>query len=218
MYKESRPHFGKLIRRSIFLFDAHIMSFINFRKSKTIFKSSLNSHVSWDTLYIGSRRFFPKRTILHSLLVSLNLKTNLAWLTIYFLIEFWITALLYFSVFSFHLRIFKNLINLLKFNLKRIVDVKKKPLSYSKMGHVQFTKIKEFNTFENYLPKFYSAGGSMDTVVHWTCHFFYWGSSLILKFIYSPFTEVKYFLSEHDKIQFYFYYLELVCEKCEEIH
>ena len=30
----------------------HFMSFINYRKWKTIFKLSLNSHVYWDTLYI----------------------------------------------------------------------------------------------------------------------------------------------------------------------
>ena len=30
----------------------YFMSFINHQKSKTIFKSSLNSHVYWDTLYL----------------------------------------------------------------------------------------------------------------------------------------------------------------------
>ena len=43
-YKENRPHFGKLIRLSI------LISFINFWKYTTIFKSSLNCHVYWDTL------------------------------------------------------------------------------------------------------------------------------------------------------------------------
>ena len=32
------------------LFLMHFMSFINYQKSKMIFKSSLNSHVYWDTL------------------------------------------------------------------------------------------------------------------------------------------------------------------------
>ena len=31
----------------------HFMSFINYRKSKTIFKSSLNSHAYWDTLWLN---------------------------------------------------------------------------------------------------------------------------------------------------------------------
>ena len=43
---EGRPHFGK------FIFDTHIISFIKYWKSKTTFKSSLNSHDYWDTLYI----------------------------------------------------------------------------------------------------------------------------------------------------------------------
>ena len=49
-YKADRPHFGKLIRLSIF-FLMHFMSFMNYRKSKAICKSSLNSHVYWDTLH-----------------------------------------------------------------------------------------------------------------------------------------------------------------------
>ena len=48
--QEGTQHFGKHIRR-FNLFLMNFMSFINYRKSKTIFKSSLNSHVYWDTLF-----------------------------------------------------------------------------------------------------------------------------------------------------------------------
>jgi len=46
-YEEGRPHFRKLIIRSIFLM--YFKSFINECKSKTIFKLSFNSYVYWDT-------------------------------------------------------------------------------------------------------------------------------------------------------------------------
>ena len=46
--KEGWPHFKKLIRLKFFFF--WCTRFIDGRKSKTIFKSSLNPHVYWDTL------------------------------------------------------------------------------------------------------------------------------------------------------------------------
>ena len=47
--KEGRPHFRKLIRRTLFIW-IHFILFINYWKSKTIIKPSVNSHVYWDTL------------------------------------------------------------------------------------------------------------------------------------------------------------------------
>ena len=49
-YKEGRPQLGKLIRRTLFHL-IHIIYFVDYQKSKTIFTSSLNFHVYWDTLY-----------------------------------------------------------------------------------------------------------------------------------------------------------------------
>lgn len=42
--KEGKPHFQILKRRSVFIL-IHSSSFINYRRLKTIFKSSLSSHV-----------------------------------------------------------------------------------------------------------------------------------------------------------------------------
>ena len=43
--------------RLLIFFLKHFVSFFNYRKSKTIFKSFLNSHVYWDTLYHRYRGF-----------------------------------------------------------------------------------------------------------------------------------------------------------------
>ena len=43
------------------LFLMHFILFINNRKSRTIFKLSLNSHVFWDTLYLNSKLALPSK-------------------------------------------------------------------------------------------------------------------------------------------------------------
>ena len=48
--KICRPHFEELRRHTIFLLYA-FMSFYQVSENKKIFKSALNSHVYWDTLY-----------------------------------------------------------------------------------------------------------------------------------------------------------------------
>ena len=50
LIKDTKNKANWLLTFSLFLM--HFMSFINYRKSKTIFKSSLNSPVYWDTLYL----------------------------------------------------------------------------------------------------------------------------------------------------------------------
>ena len=52
-YKVGRPHFGKLLTFKRLSLELKYCHFNNYRKSKTILKSSLNFHVYWDTLYVN---------------------------------------------------------------------------------------------------------------------------------------------------------------------